>query len=563
MVGPLLCLAGVVLVVVPPFVPAVAGALPDIGITPGANEVTNWANWNYSGYEGKASYPEYQAINATMASVGRRYGCGRALWEYNSDENRFGTPEALMLLPYWTGGCIDSEEGLLFESSATTPYHFINQAELSVSPSEAVVGLPYGALDVPLGIEHLQLLGVRYFTAFSPQIQQAAAADPTLRKVASTGPWSADYDGQELSTTWDVYLVAHSAAVTPLVDEPAVLAGVGPGQSSWLGQIGPQGQPVSGPAISWYDDPSRWDVELTAGGLPSWPRVTAHTAARAPRVPVPATTVTRIRQTADSISFHVSRVGHAGAGEDLVLPQLEGVRGRGPLAGHAQPDGGGSHQPRGDPHLRHHRGQRPRRRVHGRRPGRRGRHGRAVVEAPPDGPRHRRRSVRRSPAARWRTRRPVPHTLLTASSRFPHPPGASSGQGPRRRRGGRRSRRGGPMRRRTPVVAVVALAAAGLVLGACGGGSTHVVGPGAGTTTTSHLRPATTTTSSATAPGSLAATTTTSAPHPSSAAPAASTSVTAALTAQITSELSQLDQSLAQANGDLSSNGTGPTTGGK
>ncbi len=308
-VGPLLCLAGVVLVVVPPFVPAVASALPNIGITPGANEVSNWANWNYTGYEGKASYPEYQAINATMASVGRRYGCGRALWEYNSDENRFGTPEALMLLPYWTGGCIDSEEGLLFESSATTPYHFINQAELSVSPSEAVVGLPYGALDVPLGIEHLQLLGVRYFMAFSPQIQQAAAADPTLHKVASTGPWSADYNGQVLSTTWDVYLVAHSAAVTPLAHEPAVLTGVGPDQSSWLGQIGPQGQPVSGPAISWYDDPSRWDVELTAGGLPSWPRVTAEGAALAPRVPVPATAVTRIRQTADSISFHVSRVG--------------------------------------------------------------------------------------------------------------------------------------------------------------------------------------------------------------------------------------------------------------
>ena len=146
--------------------------------------MTNWADWNYSGYEGKAAYPEYQAINATMAQRRPPLRLRAGLWEYNSDENRFGTPEALMLLPYWTGGCIDSEEGLLFESSATTPYHFINQAELSVSPSEAVVGLPYGPLDVPLGIQHLQLLGVRYFMAFSPQIQQAAAADPTLRKVA-------------------------------------------------------------------------------------------------------------------------------------------------------------------------------------------------------------------------------------------------------------------------------------------------------------------------------------------------------------------------------------------
>ena len=36
-----------------------------------------------------------------------------------------------MLLPYFTNGCIDSMEGLLFESASTTPFHFINQNELS------------------------------------------------------------------------------------------------------------------------------------------------------------------------------------------------------------------------------------------------------------------------------------------------------------------------------------------------------------------------------------------------------------------------------------------------
>ena len=52
--GALLALFGALVVVVPPFIPAVASALPDVGITPGANEVTNWAEWNYTGYEGKA-----------------------------------------------------------------------------------------------------------------------------------------------------------------------------------------------------------------------------------------------------------------------------------------------------------------------------------------------------------------------------------------------------------------------------------------------------------------------------------------------------------------------------
>ena len=100
----------------------------------GPNEVTNWSSYNYEGYEGQASYPEYRSIIQTMEAVGRRYGCGRAMWEYSDSENRFGTPEALMLLPYWTNGCIDSMEGLLFESSTTTPYHFLNQAELSAGP---------------------------------------------------------------------------------------------------------------------------------------------------------------------------------------------------------------------------------------------------------------------------------------------------------------------------------------------------------------------------------------------------------------------------------------------
>ena len=69
-----------------------------------------------------------------MAKVGCDQGCGRAMWEYDPSLNRFGTTMSLMLLPYWTNGCIDSMEGLLFESSSTTPFHFINQNELSVDP---------------------------------------------------------------------------------------------------------------------------------------------------------------------------------------------------------------------------------------------------------------------------------------------------------------------------------------------------------------------------------------------------------------------------------------------
>ncbi len=76
---------------------------------------------NYSGYEEKEAYPEFQGLISTIAGLGEDpdHGCGRAMWEYEPELDRFGTPMALMLLPMWTHGCIDSMEGLFFESAAT------------------------------------------------------------------------------------------------------------------------------------------------------------------------------------------------------------------------------------------------------------------------------------------------------------------------------------------------------------------------------------------------------------------------------------------------------------
>ena len=74
--------------------------------------------------------------------------------------------------------------------------------------------------------------------------------------------------------------------------------------------IGIKAKPSSwlGPSTSWYADPSRWAVELAQSGPASWPRV--QIGDRKPPVePVPTTTVSAIRQTDSSISFHVSKLG--------------------------------------------------------------------------------------------------------------------------------------------------------------------------------------------------------------------------------------------------------------
>ena len=103
---------------------------------------------------------------------------GRALWEGGDAVGAYGTTLALELLPYFTKGRIGSMEGLYFESSATTSFHFITVSELSAQPSNPVSGLVYGTstnpTDFALGVKHLQMLGVRYLMLFTPQTKSMA-----------------------------------------------------------------------------------------------------------------------------------------------------------------------------------------------------------------------------------------------------------------------------------------------------------------------------------------------------------------------------------------------------
>jgi hypothetical protein len=276
-----------VLSVVPGLIPGVASALH---LNTTGNQVTNWAAFNYAGYQGQAAWPEYHDLMSTMGRVGDTYGCGRAMWEYGAGESRFGTPMALMLLPYWTNNCVDSMEGLYFESSATTPYHFLDQAELSLNPSNPQVGLNYGMLNVSEGVAHLQMLGVKYYIAFSPAAVAQANIDPALRLVATTRAWPAP------GVKWYVYLIKNSPLVTALTHTPVVVSGLS-SRVAWLDAN-----------ETWWLDPTAWGVPLASSGPATWPHVNAANLV-ANRVTLPKVVVTHVAQTTQSISFDVSRVG--------------------------------------------------------------------------------------------------------------------------------------------------------------------------------------------------------------------------------------------------------------
>jgi hypothetical protein len=259
--------------------------------------IPSWVEWNYKGYERKDAYPEYRDLIRTITRIGKDEGCGRAMWEYEFQLDRMGTPMALMLLPYWTDGCIGSMEGLFFESSATTPYHFLNQSELSPAPSRAQRRLPYRNLDVTAGVEHLQLLGVRYYMALAEETKATARTLKSLRLLATSGPWKVTYPDGDKQRTWEIYEVADSEVVKPLAYEPVVMTGVPKGGDRWQEA-----------AVAWYQDNGRWAVPLAASGPKEWRRVRgAHPSP--PRTPVPPVTVRNIRTDDDSISFDVDRVG--------------------------------------------------------------------------------------------------------------------------------------------------------------------------------------------------------------------------------------------------------------
>jgi hypothetical protein len=216
--------------------------------------VDGWARWNFTGYEGKSAYGEYHDVVMTMKSLGAdpSQGCGRAVWENNGELNKYGTTMGLMLLPFWTDGCIGSMEGLFFEAAGTTPYHFITAAAMSKQSSNPVRELRYDNNDAAKGVAYMRALGVKYFMGFTPEAVSAASAQPGLVKVAQSGPWV-------------IFRVSESDVVVPLTVQPVVISmASGDPRERWL-EIG----------TSWFQHADEWTALPADAGPENWQHVDA------------------------------------------------------------------------------------------------------------------------------------------------------------------------------------------------------------------------------------------------------------------------------------------------
>ena len=253
--------------------------------------IPSWVAWNYSGYEEKPSFLEYRTVVDTMDELGQSNGCGRAMWEYDSGLDRYGTPMALMLLPHWTDGCIGSMEGLYFESSATTPFHFLNQSTLSENPSRAQRDLPYAGFDINTGIAQLKVMGVRYYMAQTDQAIAAARTRNDLVEMATAEPFV-------------IFEVDDTELVEGLDTEPVVARGPsnfgelgGRFETGWVSQ-----------AVAFYGDPEEYQALPAERGPADWERVEVLLPSDGRAIDSPAT-VSEISSDNSSISFTVDEIG--------------------------------------------------------------------------------------------------------------------------------------------------------------------------------------------------------------------------------------------------------------
>ncbi len=268
-----------------------------------------WTRYNFRGYEGREYYAEYRNLMLTMDRLGDdpRYGCGRATWEINEANGSYGTTMALMLLPHWTDGCIASMEGLFFEASGTTPYHFITAAAVSKAPSNPVRQIRYDNAVGEKGAHYLQSLGVKYLMVFTEEAVREAEQQPELREIETSGPWH-------------IYEVLDSEVVVPLTTQPVVVNGRGGDQRErWL-EVG----------TSYFQHEDEWDAVPVADGPDEWQRVDAEVdlsrregepgswdrkvdivvpGSPIETVPLPPVTVTNTVMSEDEVSFDVDQVG--------------------------------------------------------------------------------------------------------------------------------------------------------------------------------------------------------------------------------------------------------------
>ncbi|MFB3050865.1 MAG: 6-pyruvoyl-tetrahydropterin synthase-related protein, partial [Acidimicrobiia bacterium] len=281
------------------FLTTTAVAIVVLGATAGVTFIDGWARWNYAGYEAKESWPEYESLMVELD----RLPDGRVMWENNSGLNQYGTPMSPMLIPYWTEGSQKSMEGLYFESSLTTPFHFINHSEMSFKSSNPIPGLKYHVFDMERGLKHMDVYGVDYYVSFTPEAAEKALGIDEFELVTTTEPFQVF----RLPETQLVEAATHLPAVYEVPDRSLLKSLTGSGSV-----MGRDGEPLPSfheMALEWYEDVDEMDRWVVADGPAEWPRIESIQERPDTEIDVPENPVSNIVLEDHRISFTTEAVG--------------------------------------------------------------------------------------------------------------------------------------------------------------------------------------------------------------------------------------------------------------
>ena len=244
-----------------------------------AGYVRDYVRTSLAGYEAAEGWTEYEELVSSVAELPP----GRVFWETMEPSDRYGTPLALHILPYWSPDHTVLT-GLWSESSLSYPFVLRASHEVgdsTVTGSSEHIDVP-SLSDFDRGIDHARILGVRYFIAFSDWAQSLSAERPDMRVVVEADGWS-------------VFELEGISLIEPVNRQPVVY----------------EGRDFQDVATFWYDSLYAAGGFVTASGPTEWPRVEADLAglAESEAIDVPGGAVSDVEILDESISFRTTAVG--------------------------------------------------------------------------------------------------------------------------------------------------------------------------------------------------------------------------------------------------------------
>jgi len=144
--------------------------------------IPGWAEWNFSGYEAKPTWPLFKSINDAVRGDYRQ---PRVVFEHAMAHEELGTVRAFENLPLFSGR--STLEGLYLQAAPTAPFVFYIQSEISEQQSCPFPAYGCSRFDFDRGLEHLRMFNVSDLIARSTQTKKAAAESPHLRRTGTFG----------------------------------------------------------------------------------------------------------------------------------------------------------------------------------------------------------------------------------------------------------------------------------------------------------------------------------------------------------------------------------------